>query len=169
MANTLFANRDVFMKHVISPVPLTDRGKDKLFREFQENGYVARQEYIGITVMPSLAGGNAWGMFSEGNPDQPNQVKVVLISHPSLPDDEYDSWVDLLCNWAASFDLDTRGAISRKIRALKAVDRGVSATVLHKDIPASLLISFSRPSDFVMVFDWKTDRGRRIYATKNIG
>jgi hypothetical protein len=169
MANTLFANRDLFMGHVISPLPLTDSGKEKLFQEFQEHGYVARQEYIGITVMSSLAGGNVWGLFNEGNPDQPNQVKVVLLSHPSLTDEEYDSWVEVLSNWAAAFDLDTRGAISRKIRNLKAVDRGVSATELHKSIPASLLISFARTSDFVMVIDPKSDRKRRIYATRNIG
>jgi hypothetical protein len=31
------------------------------------------------------------------------------------------------------------------------------------------LISFGRPSDFVMVFDSENDRKRRIYTTKNIG
>jgi hypothetical protein len=92
-----------------------------------------------------------------------------LLSHPTLSDDEFDSWVEVLSNWVASFDLDTRGAISRKIREQKAVDRGVPATVLHKDIPASLLLSFSRPSDFVVVFDTPADRKRRIYTTKGIG
>ena len=165
----MFASREQFFEHVVTPLPLTDGGKDKLFAEFCENGYLARQEYIGITVMPALAGGNAWGLVNEGNPDQPGQVKVVLLSHPTLPDAKFDSWVDVLRDWAASFTPDTRGAISRKIRQLKGVDRGVPATALHKDIPTPLLLSYGRPSDYVMVFDSATDRKRRIYTTKGIG
>jgi hypothetical protein len=169
MANSIFANRDQLLAHVITPIPLTDRGKTEFFEDFRQHGYIARQEYIGITVMPSLAGGSLWGFINEGNPEQPNQVKVVVLSHPTLTDDEFDNWVQVIRNWAASLDLDTLGAVSRTIRGQKAVDRGVSATHLNKDIPAALLLSYRRPSDFVMVVDTPTARKRRIYSTRDIG
>jgi hypothetical protein len=169
VANSIFATSDQFFEHVITPLPVVGGGREKLFREFSDHGYLARQEFVGITVMPSLAGGNVWGLVNEGNPEQPNQVKVVLLSHPAHSDEDFDNWVDVLRNWVASFDLDTRLAVSRKIRQEKAPDRGLPGTTLHKDVPPEFLVSFGRPSDFVMVFDDPSARKRKIYPTKGIG
>ncbi|NEM92162.1 hypothetical protein [Galbitalea soli] len=166
MANTLFASRDQFFDHIVTPLPLSGGGKDALFTEFREHGYLARQEAVGLTVLPR---GIFYGVFAEGDPGLGGQVQVVLLSNPALTDDVFDGWVEVLQQWTASFDLDLRGAMSRKVRDLKAVDRGVPANLLHKDIPLSFLLSYSRRSDFVMVIDPPSDSQRRIYTTKGIG
>jgi hypothetical protein len=169
MVNTLFATREDFLRHVVTPLPLSRARSADLFQAFQESGHTARQENIGITIMPKLMGTNVYIALAEGAVDAYGQVQVVMLSHPSFSDDEYDSWVDVVREWSAAISLESRVAYSRKIRLLKKVEDGIPLNVLHRDMPASLLFTYRRPGDFVMVVDPPLKNKRKIYTTKNIG
>jgi hypothetical protein len=169
MANTLFANQEELLSHLVSLLPVSQARGAGLFRDFQESGYLARQENTGITVVPKLWGGTVWATISEGATDAHGHVQVVMLSHPSLDDDEFDSWVGVVQGWAANLPPQAQGAISRKIRLLKHVEHGIPLTVLHDGMPAGLLLSYRRPADFVLVIDSPVEGRRRIYTTKGIG
>jgi hypothetical protein len=169
MPNTMFASREEFLRHIVNPLPLSQGRGDELFRAFQDFGYLARQEEIGLSVLPVLAGGSLWGLPNEGIVDAPGQLKVVMLSHPSLTDDDYDSWVEIMRGWAAGLTHPVRVALSRKFRALNNVEHGVGAHVLHEGIPRGLLLSYQRPNDFVIVVDRPGKNKRRVYTTREIG
>lgn len=172
MANTLFASREEFLNHVLSPVPLSRARGEELFRSFAESGYLARQEDIGMTVLPKFAIGTMAGamrQMTEGAADAINGLQVVLLSHPAFTEDEFDSWVAIVHGWAAELPIATKAAISRKIRLMKNVEDGVPLATLSAGLPPELLISFRRPVEWVMVFDLPGKNRRKIWATKNIG
>ena len=52
---------------------------------------------------------------------------------------------------------------------MKKVEDGIPLSKLHKDMPASLLFSYRRPGDFVIVIDPPAAGKRKIYTTKGIG
>jgi hypothetical protein len=85
-----------------------------------------------------------------------------------MDDDAFDEWADILRTWAADLPSSTRGAMSRKIRELQRVDAGRSLSELSTRMPAELLFSYQRPTEWVMMFD-PADGKRTIWATKNIG
>ena len=171
MVNTLFATREDFLRHAVNPLPLSAATGEKWFRLFREWGYLARQETIGLTVIPKFAIGTGAGLLrqmTEGAADAINGMQVVVLSHPSIDDDEFDEWVDILRGWADALPPATRGAISRKIRESRNVEAGRALTELSNAMPAGLLFSYQRASEWAMVFDpWGGKR--TIWATKGIG
>jgi hypothetical protein len=168
MTDTMFATPDELMKHLITALPPSRAKADDLFRNFQQSGYIARQEPVGLTVMSKLLGANLYVVLGEGSNDAPGQTQVVMLSHPSFGDDEFDSSVEVVQTWSAGLDIRTRTAFSRKIRELARVEDGIPLNVLHREMPAKLLFSYRRPRDFVIVIDPLPGK-RRIYATRNIG
>ena len=169
MANSVFADREQLLSHLITLLPLSRSQSEKLFADFQEAGYIARQEDTGLTISPRLWGGNMAGALTEISEDAPGRVPVVMISHPSLSDDEFDNWVEIVKSWAAALPSGTRAAFSREIKVMKKVDHGIPLTALHKDMPASLLFSYRRPGGYVIVVDPPDRASRKIYTTRNIG
>ena len=168
MTNTMFGSADELLRHLITALPPSRAKAEELFRNFQESGYIARQEAVGLTVMPKLLGANFYVVIAEGAADAPGQTQVVMLSHPSFSDDEFDRWVDVVQAWSASLDIRTRTAFSRMIRDKAKVEDGIPLNVLHKDMPATLLLSYRRPRDFVIVIDPIPGK-RKIYSTRNIG
>ena len=171
MVNTLFASRETFLQHANNPLPLSESRGEKWFQLFRESGYLARQETIGLTVIPKFAIGTEAGLLrqmTEGAGDAINGMQVVVLSHPSIDDDEFDEWVGILRSWAENLPPHTRGAVSRKIRELKNVEAGRSLSELSSGMPEGLLFSYQRPTEWVMVFD-PSEGKRTIWATKNIG
>jgi len=171
MPNTMFASLDHFLEHVVSPLPLTRGRGEELYRWFGDSGHLSRQEEIGITVLPkfALTGFGALHLMTEGAADATNGVQLVLLSPPSMPDDEFDSWVEIVRGWAAALPNATRAAISRKIRQTTRVEDGVPLSILSAGMPETLLLSYRRNSEWVMVFDSPVKNERKIWATKNIG
>ena len=167
MTNTMFASADELLRHLITALPPSRAKADELFRTFQQSGYVARQEPVGLTVMPKLLGANFYVVIAEGS-DAPGQTQVVMLSHPSFSDDEFDRWVEIVQSWSAGLDVRTKTAFSRMIREKPKVEDGIPLSVLHKDMPATLLLSYRRPRDFVIVIDPIPGK-RKIYSTRNIG
>ncbi|CAD6003096.1 hypothetical protein [Agreia sp. COWG] len=169
MVNSLFATSDEFHAHVILPRPLVGEARDRLFEDFSRRGYLARQEATGVSVIAKFFTANFYAALTEGAADAPFHVGVVMLGHPTLSDEEFDSWVDIVQSWSAALPPRTAVAISRKIRQLRHVDRGVPLTILHKGMPEQILLSYRRPSDFVAVIEPEGTGLRSIYATKNIG
>ena len=169
MANTMFGSSEELLRHLVTALPPSRARSAQLFDSFKECGYVARQEFIGITVMPKMLGANVYVTLGEGSADAPGHTQVVMLSHPSFTDDEYDSWVEVVQAWVAGLDAQTKTAFSRMIRDLKRVEDGIPLTKLHKDMPDSLLFSYRRRGDFVIVIDPPAVGQRKIYTTKNIG
>jgi hypothetical protein len=172
MANTIFASVDQFLEHVVSPLPLTRSRSEELFRWFGDSGHLSRQEEIGITVLPKFALGTDTGvlrLMTEGAADATNGIQLVLLSPPSMPEEEFDSWVEVVRGWALALPVATRAAISRKIRETKRVEDGVPLSILSAGMPESLLLSYRRNCEWVMVFDSPVKNKRKIWATKNIG
>ena len=168
MTNTMFGSADELLKHLITALPPSRAKADDLFRNFQQSGYVARQEAVGLTVMPKFLGANLYAVLGEGSTDSPGQTQVVMLSHPSFSDDEFDRWVEIVQAWSAGLDVRTRTAFSRMIRDKAKVEDGIPLNVLHREMPATLLLSYRRPRDFVIVIDPIPGK-RKIYATRNIG
>ena len=172
MPNQIFSSVDHFLEHAISPLPLTRNRADELFRRFGVCGHMSRQEPIGLTVLPKFALGTDTGLLrlmTEGAADAANGIQLVLLSHPSMTDDEFDSWVKIVRDWADALPIATRAAISRKIRDTKGMEGGVPLTILSAGMPPALLLSYRRVGEWVMVFDSPIENKRRIWATKNIG
>jgi len=172
MPNTMFSSLDHFLEHAVSPLPLTRRRADELFRWFGESGHLSRQEEIGITVLPKFALGTGAGvlrLMTEGAADAINGIQLVLLSPPTMPDDEFDSWVEVVRGWAVALPVATRAAISRKIRETKGVEDGVPLSILSAGMPESLLLSYRRNAEWVMVFDSPVKNKRKIWVTKNVG
>jgi hypothetical protein len=171
MVNTMFASRAEFLRHANNPLPLSEARGEKWFQLFRESGYLARQEPIGLTVIPKFAIGTEAGLFrqmTEGASDAINGLQVVVLSHPSIDDDAFDEWVDILRSWAQNLPVPTRGAMSRKIREMKRVDAGRSLSELSSGVPQELLFTYERRTEWVMVFD-PSEGERSIWATKDIG
>ncbi|SMG32568.1 hypothetical protein [Agreia pratensis] len=169
MATSLFSTSDDFFTHVIAPRPLTLAARDAVLDDFSHRGYIARQEPTGISVISKFMIGNIYTALSEGAADAPGHVQVVMIAHPTQTDDEFDSWVDVVQSWSAALPARTQVAISRKIRQLKHVERGVPLSILHDGLPDQILLSYRRPSEFVAVIEGDSTSHRSIYATKGIG
>lgn len=172
MADTPFKTREEFFSHVVNPLPLTRAKGDELFHSFQESGYLARQEAIGMTVLPKFSVGSRAGvlrLMTEGEADALDGLHIVLLSHPSFSDDEFDSWVEIVQRWVVGLPGASRVAISRKIRQMKNVEDGVPLAMLSAGIPSELLITYRRGAEWVAVFDLPGKRQRKIWATKNIG
>ena len=164
----MFASPDELLKHLVTVLPPSRSKADELFRNFQEWGYVARQEFIGMTVMPKMMGANLYVVLGEGAADAPGQTQVVMLSSPFLNEDEFDSWVDVVRAWAVGLDVRTKTAFSRMIRELPKVEDGIPLHRLHKELPSTLLFSYARRSDYVIVIHSPGGK-RKIFATKNIG
>ena len=169
MTNTLFTDREHLLSHLITPLPLSRSKGEKLFADFQESGYVARQEDTGLSISPRLWGGNMAGAMTEMSEDAPGRVPVVMTSHPSFSDDEFDNWVEVVRGWVAALPSQTRAAYSREIKLMKEVDHGIPLNSLHKDMPAALLFSYRRPGGYVIIVEPPAPASRRIYTTRNIG
>lgn len=169
MANTMFGSSEELLRHLVTALPPSRTKSAELFESFRESGYVARQENIGLTVTARLWGGNLYGVLAELSPGAPGRVQVVMVSHPSLSDDEFDTWVDVVRQWAAALSPQTSDAFSREIKVMRKVEDGIPLSKLHKDMPASLLFSYRRPGDFVIVIDPPAAGQRKIYTTKGIG
>ena len=171
MVNTLFATREDFLRHAVNPLPLSAASGEKWFRLFRDWGYLARQEAIGLTVIPQFAVATGAGLLrqmTEGAADAIDGIQVVVLSHPSIDDDEFDEWVGVLRDWTDGLAPTTRGAMSRKIRGSRNVETGRPLTELSSAMPGGLLFSYQRPSEWAMVFDpWGGKR--TIWSTKNIG
>ena len=125
--------------------------------------FATREDFLRHAVNPlplSAATGEKWfRLFREWG---------YVLSHPSIDDDEFDEWVDILRGWADALPPATRGAISRKIRESRNVEAGRALTELSNAMPAGLLFSYQRASEWAMVFDpWGGKR--TIWATKGIG
>ena len=103
MANTMFGSSEELLRHLVTALPPSRAKSAELFESFRESGYVARQENIGLTVTARLWGGNLYGVLAELSPDAPGRVQVVMVSHPSLSDDEFDTWVDVVRQWPRRF------------------------------------------------------------------
>jgi hypothetical protein len=169
MVNTMFADEKEFLRHIISPTPLVGGRREELFHRFQESGYLALQEDTGITVAPKLAGGNLWNIALEGNSEANGRMNVVLLSHPSVTDEEFESWLNVVRDWYSALSIEGKAAVGRKIARLKDVEAGVSLDVLSKGMPSGLLISYRRSRDFVIVVESGLKGKRAIYTTKGIG
>jgi hypothetical protein len=169
MANTMFGTSEELLRHLVTTLPPGRAKAAELYESFREFGYVARQEFIGITVMPKMLGANVWVTLGEGSADAPGHTQVVMLSSPAFTDDEYDSWVEIVQAWSAGLNVQTKAAFSRMIRDLKKVEDGIPLPKLHKEMPASLLFSYRRRGDFVIVIDPPAAGKRKIYTTKNIG
>jgi hypothetical protein len=149
-------------------LPLRKERGEELFQAFRQSGHVARQENVGMTVMPKLIL-SPYSVMAEGSPDAPGHTQVVMLSHPSMSEDEFDGWVEVVRTWSGAMSVTTRVAFSRMIRELKSVENGIPLTVLHKDMPPALLFSYRRSGDFVIVVDSWSGAKRKIYTSKNIG
>lgn len=169
MANTLFATADEFLDHVVLALPPSRARAESLFGAFRQNGYVARQDEVGITVIPRGLGVTWYAALAEGSRTASGFVPVVMLSNPSLSDEEYDSWVDVVRDWSAALPPAAMTAYSREIKIQKHVDDGIPLTFLNKSLPPSLLMSYRRPGDFVIVIDPGPNGKRSIFTTKNIG
>jgi hypothetical protein len=169
MANSLFATSDAFYDHVIAPRPVSQAARDAVLDEFTQRGYLARQEPIGISVIAKFMLGNIFTALSEGAAEAPGHVQVVMLGHPTIADEEFDSWVDVVQSWSRELPARTHVALSRKIRRLPHVERGVPLSILHEGLPGQLLLSYRRPGDFVAVIEGASSVPRSIYSTKNIG
>lgn len=172
MANSIFGSREHFLEHAVSPLPMTQARSEELFQWFRESGHLSRQENIGLTVIPKFAIGTGAGvlrLMTEGADDAVNGIQVVLLSHPAMTDEEFDSWADIVRGWAAALPVATKAAISRKIRETKRVEDGVPLALLSAGLPDELLLSYRRNTEWVMVFDSPIKNQRKIWATKNIG
>jgi hypothetical protein len=171
MVNTLFSSREEFLQHAVNPLPLSAARGEKWFQLFRESGYLARQEPIGLTVLPKFAVGTDTGLLrqmTEGAADAINGIQVVVLSQPSMDDEAFDDWVDVLRTWAGDLPPAKRGALSRKIRQMKRVEEGLPLSELSSGMPEQLLFSYQRHTEWVMVFD-PADGDRTIWATKGIG
>jgi hypothetical protein len=169
MANSMFATPEQFMNHVVTALPASKTRAAELFEGFQQYGYIARQEDVGISVVPKGLGINLYAVLAEGAKGVYGFVPVVMLSHPSMSDDEFDSWVDVVQAWSAGLPAATMTAYSREIKIQKKVEDGIPATYLNKSLPPSLLLSYRRPGDFVIVIDPAPGGRRSIFTTKNIG
>ena len=92
MTNTVFASADELLGHLVTGSPPSRSKADALFRSFQEWGYVARQEFIGLTVMPKMMGANLYVVLGEGVPGGTGQTQVAMLSSRFLNDEEFHSW-----------------------------------------------------------------------------
>jgi hypothetical protein len=171
MVNTMFSSREHFLQHAVNPLPLSAARGERWFQLFRESGYLARQETIGLTVLPKFAVGTDTGMLrlmTEGAADAINGIQVVVLSNPSMDDDAFDDWVDVLRTWAEDLPSAKRGAMSRKIRQMKRVEAGRPLSDLSSGMPGGLFFSYQRSTEWVMVFD-PADGDRAIWATRDIG
>ena len=169
MANTMFASPDELLRHLITALPPSRAKGEDLFRDFQQAGYVGRQENTGLTVSPRLWGGNVYGALTEVSADAPGRVQVVMISHPSISDDEFDNWVQVVQGWATGLTPRAISAWASEIKLMKRVEDGIPLSRLHKDMPLALLFSYRRKGDYVIVIDPPAPAIRKIYATRDIG
>jgi hypothetical protein len=168
MASSLFADAADFVAHVNTALPISKPRGEQLFRDFQAWGHIARQEDTGLTVSPKLWGGNLAGALTEVSANAPGRVPVVMLSSPEFDDAEFDRWAQIVQTWAAGLPDQTRGAFAREIKVMKHVDDGIPLSVLHKDMPSSLLFTYRRAGDFVIVIEAPGSK-RRILTTKGIG
>jgi hypothetical protein len=169
MTNSMFATPDALMQHIVTALPPTRARAEALFDAFQRNGYIARQEDVGIAIVPTGLGINLYAALAEGSNDAPGFVRVVMLSHPSLTDDEFDSWTETVQGWTASLPAATMTAYAREIKVQKRMDDGIPITFLNKSLPSSVLIAYRRRGDYVIVIDPGPDGRRSIFTTKNIG
>jgi hypothetical protein len=169
MVNTMFGSPEELLRHLVTPLPPSRAKAAELYESFREFGYVARQENTGLTISPRLWGGNLYGALTEVSAEAPGRVPVVMISDASLSDDEFDNWVGIVQGWAAGLPPQTSRAYSSEIKLMQRVEDGIPLPKLHKEMPASLLFSYRRRGDFVIVIDPPTAGKRKIYTTKNIG
>jgi hypothetical protein len=165
----MFADEAEFLSHIISPTPLVGGRAAELFQRFQESGYLAIQEDTGITVAPKLAGGNLWNLALEDNSEAYGRVKVVMLSHPSVTDEEFESWLTVVRDWHSALSIEGKAAVGRKIARLKNVEAGVALDVLSGGMPSGLLLSYRRSRDFVIVIESGLKGKRAVYTTKGIG
>jgi hypothetical protein len=165
----IFADRDDFVDHLNTALFFSQARADEYFADFEDFGYIARQENTGLSVSPKLWGGNLAGALTEVSADAVGRVQVVMLSHPILTDDEYDHWVEVVQGWASGLPDQTRGAYAREIKLMKHVQDGIPLNVLHKEMPSNLLLSYRRPGDFVIVIDPPSPDKRKIFTAKNIG
>lgn len=104
------------------------------FESFQQRGYVARQRFTGLRVK----NGNA-------------TTDVVLLSHPSVPDETFETSVQQYAGELAA--LDKKGTKAAVASATKAgVLAGVSAPRLSPTLPAALTFApAAGKGEFVVV------------------
>jgi hypothetical protein len=100
----------------------------KTFQEFQAGGYLAVQAPTSLVVSP--------------NNDR-NTVPVVLVGHPSVPDEEFAASLHVIETQLAGLDKKAIKVLGRTI--VKAgVSLGTSATALNPQLPAALLLTVPR-------------------------
>lgn len=93
-----------------------------LFADFQARGWVGRQRFTGLKVK----NGNA-------------TVDVVYVSHPSIPDENFDAIVQQHATQIAG--LDKKGAKAASAAAIKAgiLKGGISAAALTPGLPPEIV------------------------------
>lgn len=104
-------------------VHFATRGKaaSALYSSFQERGWVGRQLFPGLTVK----NGNA-------------NVTIALVSHPSIPEEEFTAIVQRYAQYLGSLDKKGLKAVSAAAVKQKVLN-GASASVLSPEIPAAIV------------------------------
>lgn len=162
----MFPTLESFTAHVVAV-----GGAEEKYRAFCESGYLARQERIGISVLPKFGEFHAplYNALAGSDDDAPGQVPVVLLSGPTVEEAEFDSLVSTMRDWSRGLGATARRAFGEKLRRSRGIDDGIPATALHAGLPAHLLITYLRRScDYVAVIETGS-RGRRVMATRDIG
>jgi hypothetical protein len=170
VATFSFTDCDDFMSHVITPFPMSKGRSEKFYGEFLRSGYVAIQSETGLPVGAAL-----WGAdyvrepVPESRAEPKHFESLVMLSHPSMTDDEYFGWVEIVRSWLQSLPQRTVTAYLRKIEDMKYLDRGIPLRALNESLPAQLLFTYPRLSEHVIVIDPLTRSKRTIYTTKGLG
>lgn len=115
---------------ILLAVHFSTRSKSgaKLFTDFQERGWVGRQLFTGLKVQNGRA-----------------QVDLAFISHPSIPDEQFEAIVGQYAGWVQSLDKKTLKKTATA--AVKAgVVQGVSAQALSPELPAEITASIAQGS-----------------------
>ncbi len=122
----------------------------KLFRDFQQRGYVGRQRFTGLRVKNGR-----------------QQTDIVLISNPQVPEETLDAAAQQYSAELGS--LDKKGLKAASTAAVKAgVLQGVSAARLSASLPGDLLVAPAQgKSEYVVVIPSGADGGKlRIIPIK---
>lgn len=94
-----------------------------LFADFQSRGWVGKQRYTGLQV-------------KNGN----QTVDTVLVSHPSIPDEQFDAIALQFQTYVTSLDKKALKAFTASA-SKSGVLTGVPAAVIAPGIPAEVLIA----------------------------
>ncbi|NQX13564.1 hypothetical protein HQQ80_18195 [Microbacteriaceae bacterium VKM Ac-2855] len=171
VGGAMFRTEADFVAHVVLPRALRGTGIARLYQDFCDTGYLARQKTLGIAVLPRLGMTESGGfqVLPEGQPVSPGHVPIVLLSNPSRGDEEFDELARIVSGWADALSPRARQVVAETVREHRGAEHGVPARVLSSALPEDLLVTYQRVGEYVAVIESAKKGHRRILPTRDIG